>query len=83
MAKKVKKATKEVDTKTLEDNKSLVSMTLRKIADEYDTLVFTNDYLIKENKLLEREVQILLKELDFENSESLRKIIRAKALLMR
>jgi hypothetical protein len=67
--------------KELTDNKSLVSLRMRQIADEYDALLMANDHLIRENRLLEKEVQILLKELDFENTDSLRRIIRAKAIL--
>lgn len=58
-------------------------MSLRRIADEFDTLVMVNDHIIKENTLLEREVQILLKELNYENSPGIRNIIRAKATLVR
>jgi hypothetical protein len=67
----------------LSDNKSLVSLRLRTIADEYDALLFTNTELIRENRILQNEIRVLLKELDMdENSQMVRKLIRAKALLM-
>lgn len=83
MAKK-KKSEKVISIVShLVDNTSLVSIRLRTIADEYDALLMANDGLIRENGLKEREIQILLKELDMENSDGLRRIIRAKAMLQR
>ena len=68
----------------LTDNKSLVSIRLRTIADEYDALLFTNDALIRENNVLKNEIRVLMKELDMdENSEMVRKLVRAKALLLK
>lgn len=84
MGKKDKAAKKEREIlDNLTDNKSLVSLRLRTIADEYDALLFTNANLIREKNLLENEVQVLLKELDMGDSQMVRKLIRAKALLMR
>ena len=82
MVKKVKKKDlAAAHVSNLSDNKSLVSIRLRTLADEYDALLMANESLIRENRLLEQEVRVCLNELDMENSETLRKLIRAKAIL--